>query len=137
MTHYLVNFVLATVGMVGLLYALYYYIRQNPQLASAIKPSVRGGKQLRVCSVLSLEPRKQLYVVGYGEQRFMIATTMDKTELLATLNTDPLSDVAGEVEADSMPPDFTAIGPGSGLMERFRYSLKSVLLNRFTQTKGK
>lgn len=141
MGHYLLNFVLTTIGMVALLYLAYLYVKQTMHIGGINGNFSGKGSGLRVESVLNLEPRKRLYVVGCGTQRFLVATTMDKTELLATLEpgADTQSAVATEmtepccsVVSASAPLDTTA-----GFMDRFRYSLKMVLSNRFTQSGGK
>lgn len=142
--HYLINFVIATVGMVGLLYAIYFYLKHNPQLGgmAAFKP-LQNQRQLQVKSVLNLEPRKRLYVVGYGPQQFLIATTMDKTELLATLETEPpteetsdaMAEPPAEVEASSAPQ---IVDPREeGFWGCLRYSFKLAFADRFYRSGGK
>lgn len=143
MAHYLVNFILATVGMVGLLYAVYFSIRNNPQLGNFAnrKPGSPNSQGLQVKSVLTLEPRKRLYVVGYGQQQYLLATTMDKTELLATLEAEPLPpESSTEPLTEQETPDTGAtspIGPGAGFMENLKYSFKIALTDRFTRLGGK
>lgn len=91
--HYLLNFVIATTGVIGLLYAIYWFLKQNPAILSGIQHRVKasGNKQqaLRVESTLNLEPRKNLYVVSYGAEKFLLATTLDKTELISPLEVIP------------------------------------------------
>jgi flagellar biogenesis protein FliO len=145
MGHYLMNFVLATIGMVGLLYAVYFSIRNNPQFGGLanIKPNA-NQPGLQVKSVLTLEPRKRIYVVGYGQQQFLLATTMDKTELLATLEVAPQPDEDSsepEQSLNTFPEMSTtvtsSIDPGARFMDRLKSSFKIVLAERFTRSGGK
>lgn len=141
MGHYLLNFLLATGGMVVLLYIIYLYIRQHPQLGGMGTVQRRKGPALNIESVVNLEPRKRLYVVAYGQQRFLIATTMEKTELLSTLETEPVDDTLPvEDETLQTPPALDAnplIENSAGFMDRFRYSLRMVFTERFTGLGGK
>ena len=139
MGQYLLSFVLTTLAVVAFLYLVYLYIKQNPQLSSSLKAK-KGNKQglpLWVESSMTLEPRKQLYVIRHGQQRFLIATTVDKTEFLATLETAPQADPETEEETvQSDAPTGTPLSPDAGFMERFGYSLKMVLGERFTRSGG-
>ena len=138
MGHYMLNFLVTTGFMVILLYGVYFYLKSHPNLTgmAQVTPQAKG-KGLKVHSSMSLEPRKRLHVVGYGEQRFLVATTMDKTELLATLESEP----EPEPQVDASPMGLTSqpglaspIDPSAGFMERFRYSLKMVFADRFTRS---
>ncbi len=128
MGHYLLNFVLTTMSVVGLLYLLYLYIKQNPQ----INGKTYGPKQsngLKIESILTLEPRKNLYIVRYGQQRFLIATTVDKTEFLATLEADPSLDTAMETAETSQVSE--VFNQSSSFKDRFQNSLRMVLAEKF------
>lgn len=140
--HSLFNFVFATVGMVVILYAVYFYLKQTMQLGGPGRATPQKGKGLRIESILPLEPRKRLYVVRSGQQRFLIATTMDKTELLTTLEAEPQDAVAEEsTETTTALPGAMSsdcpFDPQGGFMERFRYSLKTVVFDRFMRVGGK
>ena len=50
--------------------------------------STKGGsKFLKVHDTLSLGPRKTLYIVSAGEEKFLIAGDIDKTSLISKLET--------------------------------------------------
>lgn len=81
MGHYLINFAAYTLAMVGLIFlCLLVY-----------KKSVMDGQKgtsaefLAVENRLSLSPRKSLYVVKAGNEKFLIAADVDKTTFLAKL----------------------------------------------------
>jgi flagellar biogenesis protein FliO len=144
--HYIFNFLFTTLGVIILLYAVYIYIRQNPNLGGlGSHPTLGKGPGLAVETVLNLEPRKRLYVVRYGSQRFLLSTTMDKTELLSTLMAEPESEpeeAGPNGTTDQLPvapadPVASPLPPGATFMDRFRYSLKTVLVDRFTRQGGK
>lgn len=148
LSHHLFNFVFATSVVIAFLYLVYLFIRQNPQLVGGLGAGPRlgaqGGRQqgLRIESALSLDARKRLYVIREGQQRFLIATTMDKTELLATL------EPAG-ADADTSPGDLrlsetlpqspaspTSTDIPDSLAARLSWSFKRVWSDRFPKTGG-
>lgn len=80
---YIVNFAIYTMAMLGLIFfALMIYQ----------KASKNGGFGARKNSFLSLEesmsigPRKNLYVVRAGNERFLLSSDMDKTSFIAKLD---------------------------------------------------
>ena len=81
MTHYLLNFSIYTAAMIGVLFlALFVY-----------KSVASGGfnkksSMLKVEDVLNLSPRKNLYVIRAGEEKFLIASDIDKTSLISKLD---------------------------------------------------
>ena len=81
---------IATLGTIGLLYLIYWYLKNNPQhltLMSGFTPvKNETGVSLQIESVIKLDPRKRLHVVRYGDQRFLIATTADKAERISPLD---------------------------------------------------
>ena len=79
---YLTNFIVYTLAMVGMM-MLALFVFKNAT------GSVKKGqsKYLRVHDTLSLGPRKTLYVVSAGEEKFLIAGDVDKTSLISKLQT--------------------------------------------------
>ena len=77
---YLSNFIVYTLAMIGVIgIALMVF-----------KTSMPGGcksssKFLKVHDTLSLGPRKTLYIVSAGEEKFLIAGDVDKTSLISKL----------------------------------------------------
>ncbi len=80
---YLTNFIVYTLAMIGVI-----------MLALMVfKFSSNGGrkgssKYLKVHDTLSLGPRKTLYIVSAGEEKFLIAGDVDKTTLISKLCQD-------------------------------------------------
>lgn len=88
--HYLGSFVGYTLFAIGLIYGAYWFLRKNPNnwlAGPAFQKKVDDKKAalLEVEASLSLEPRKSLYVVRAGQDRFLISTTMEQTQCLAKL----------------------------------------------------
>jgi Flagellar biosynthesis protein, FliO len=102
LSHYLMNFILYTLGAIALMYAAYGYTRRRLGLdkdkaavgsdatavAAAAPPQMPPGVLL-VESTLGLEENKTLYVVKAGNERFLIATSGDSTQCLSRLENEP------------------------------------------------
>lgn len=102
--HYLGSFLLYTLVAIGVIYAAYWYTRRqsthwlNP--LGEKKKSPLAALKLEMESSLALEPRKTLYVVRSGQERFLVSASAEKTDLLAKL--EPLPPV---VSAKSIKTD--------------------------------
>lgn len=78
---YLTNFIVYTLAMVGV-FVLALMVFKN-----ATGTVTKGGsKFLKIHDSLSLGPRKTLYIVSAGEEKFLIAGDVDKTSLISKLN---------------------------------------------------
>lgn len=78
---YLMNFIVYTLAMVGVI-VVALMVFKNTTCFSAKNSS----KYLKVHDTLSLGPRKTLYIVSAGEEKFLIAGDIDKTSLISKLN---------------------------------------------------
>ncbi len=79
---YLANFAIYTMAMIGLIFfALMVYKKFSG--FGDIKPS--KSRMLGVEETISIAPRKTLYVVRAGNERFLIAGDVDKTTLISKL----------------------------------------------------
>lgn len=111
--HYLGSFILYTLVAIGFIYAAYWYARKNSGnlLGGARKP-VNPKTKLEIESVLALEVRKNLYVVRSGNERFLIATSMEGTQFLSRLETTAMP-VIQEVPSESaeIPVEGTVAPP--------------------------
>ena len=78
---YLSNFIVYTFAMIGviMLALLVYKTSTNGTHRS-------GSKILKIQDTLSIGPRKTLYIVSAGEEKFLIAGDVDKTTLISKLN---------------------------------------------------
>lgn len=80
---YLGNFIVYTFAMVGVI-VLALLVFKNSTSAGINRKS----KYLSVIDSLSLAPRKNLYIVSAGDEKFLIAGDVDKTTLISKLNDD-------------------------------------------------
>lgn len=85
MGSYIANFAVYTMAMTGLIFfAVYIY-----------KKVMSGGfrsndsKFLAIEETMSINPRKSLLVVRAGNEKFLVASDMDRTSLIAKLNEQP------------------------------------------------
>ena len=78
---YFANFIVYTIAMVGLIFlALFVYKK------FAINTQVSSKTNfLKIEDALNLAPRKQLFVVRAGNEKFLIASDSDRTTLLSRL----------------------------------------------------
>lgn len=51
----------------------------------------RCGKNLKVLDSISLGARKNLYIIAAGKEKFLIASDVDRTNLISKLNSDTKS----------------------------------------------
>ena len=79
---YLTNFIVYTLAMVGVI-MLSLFVFKFSTTGRNHTPS----KYLKIHDTLSLGPRKTLYVISAGDEKFLIAGDIDKTNLISKLNT--------------------------------------------------
>ena len=105
MSGYLVNFMIYTLAMVGIIFlALFIYKK------TAVMPGGKSrSKFLGVEDVMSLTPRKNLYVVRAGNERFLIASDMERTTLISKLENNSQEENIPVVNTSSVDdlPDIT------------------------------
>lgn len=90
---YLTNFIVYTLAMVGVIVLALFVFK------SATSSGVKGGsKYLKVHDTLSLGPRKTLYIVSAGEEKFLIAGDVDKTTLISKLGTNEKTTTNGNIQ---------------------------------------
>lgn len=81
---YISNFIVYFLAMIGIIIlALYVYKKFN---ISSI--GFRHNNSLLVEDTLSLSPRKTLYVIRNGAERFLIAGDIERTTLISKLKDD-------------------------------------------------
>lgn len=78
---YLVNFAVYTMAMIGL---IFFALMLYKKIAIGGDCSKKSGF-LGVEESISIAPRKNLYVVRAGNERFLIAGDVDKTTLISKL----------------------------------------------------
>ena len=100
MSGYLINFMVYTLAMVGLIFlALFVYKK------TAIMPGGKSrSKFLDVEDVMSLTPRKSLYVIRAGKEKFLIASDMERTTLISKLDSGTrMEDLNKNTSIDDLP----------------------------------
>lgn len=76
---YLLNFIVYTAAMIGIIFAaLFVYKKTSVNFQSS-------SKFLKVEDSISLSPRKQLFVVKAGNERFLVASDAERTNLISKL----------------------------------------------------
>jgi len=79
---YLTNFIVYMLAMAGVLAVTVLIFKQATNGGN----KVSGGKCLKVLDTLSIGPRKTLYIVSAGEEKFLIAGDTERTTLISKLN---------------------------------------------------
>lgn len=80
---YLANFIVYTLAMVGVIVVALMVFKNSTGISKK-----GGSKYLKVHDTLSLGPRKTLYIVSAGNEKFLIAGDVDKTSLISKLNSE-------------------------------------------------
>jgi len=78
---YLTNFIVYTLAMVGVIGLALLVFKFSSGTGCKSK-----SKYLQVIDTMSIGPRKTLYIVSAGEEKFLIAGDVDKTTLISKLN---------------------------------------------------
>ncbi len=79
---YLANFMVYTFAMVGVIVIALLVFKNVTSQGTGTK-----SKYLKVIDSMSLAPRKTLYIVSTGREKFLIAGDVDKTTLISKLET--------------------------------------------------
>lgn len=95
---YLANFMVYTLAMVGVIVVALLIFK------NATSGGITGGKSkyLKIIDTLNLAPRKTLYIVSTGREKFLIAGDVDKTSLISKLETVEDCGAAYEIRNDRM-----------------------------------
>ena len=85
---YLTNFIVYTLAMVGVIVLALMVFK------GATNSTVKGGsKFLKIQDSLSIGPRKTLYIISAGEEKFLIAGDVDKTTLISKLQSNENTEI--------------------------------------------
>lgn len=82
MAHYIISFTVYTLAMSGLIALALFVYKKVTNISSLNKNS----KILSIEETMMINPRKTLMIVKAGNERFLIASDIDKTSLIAKLN---------------------------------------------------
>lgn len=79
---YLINFLVYSMAMVGLLFVCLMVYKKT----MANNYSKKNSEELTVENAMNLSARKTLYIVKAGNEKFLIASDAERTTFLARLN---------------------------------------------------
>jgi flagellar biogenesis protein FliO len=97
MSTYLINFIVYTTAMVGIIFlAVFVYKKCSCSVVSK-------SKFLNIEDCISLAPRKSLYVVRAGNERFLVAGDADKTTLISKLDENSKNMEVVKSSVDDLP----------------------------------
>lgn len=82
MGHYMISFSIYTMAMVGLIFGALFVFK-----AFSNKCFSKKSSMLTIEDTMSLSPRKTLYVINAKNESFLIASDVDRTSLIAKLDT--------------------------------------------------
>lgn len=85
MTGYLMHIIFYTMAMIGII--LVGFIIAKKSLTGLYTQNPKN-KFLSIENYISIEPRKNIYVLKAGTERFLISTNSDQTQLLTKLDPD-------------------------------------------------
>lgn len=92
MTGYLINFAVYTLAMVGVIFLALMVFKKT----ALNQHSQSNTKTLSVEESISLSPRKSLYIIKAGMERFLIASDIERTTMLSKLNSNSIQKVLEE-----------------------------------------
>lgn len=81
MAHYIISFMVYTLAMSGLIALALFVYKKVTNVSSTAKRT----KTLAIEEIMSINPRKTLMIVKAGNERFLIASDVDKTTLISKL----------------------------------------------------
>lgn len=122
---YLANFMVYTLAMIGVIAIALLVFKNSVSFGSGAK-----SKSLKVLDSLSLAPRKTLYVVSAGNEKFLIAGDVSQTTLISKLQDSAQNVVPTQVETSFK--DTMAALPKSKYMDMSNIGIKSSQTTPYT-----
>ncbi|EKE03703.1 MAG: hypothetical protein ACD_20C00162G0005 [uncultured bacterium] len=118
MTGYIVSFTVYTLAMIGVLLIGFIVVKKS--LIPGYNPTAKN-KFLSVETSLSLEPRKNLYIVKAGSERFLISTDAQSSNFLAKLDADnmPVIEESADHKSNKVNPDLNMAFPVLNFTKKF------------------
>lgn len=84
MGHYIIQFSIYTMAMIGLIFfALFVYKKFAISTLSLKRKGI-----LNIEDALGLSPRKTLYIIKAGKEKFLIAADLERTTLISKLEAE-------------------------------------------------
>lgn len=125
---YLINFTIYTLAMLGIIFIAFIIAKKSLSLGG-----IPGHKtnSLAIENRLSLEPRKNLYIIKAGEERFLISTDGEGSRFLTKLQQNDIDVYKEENGNNSEEFDFkksiamSNVTSNSSVMRRILQKLNS------------
>lgn len=124
---YLGNFIVYALAMVGVI-AVSLLIFKNATCGTINKNS----KNLKVVDTISLAPRKVLYIVSAGQEKFLIAGDVDRTTLISKLEDKKIL----AAEPTSFKETMEQLPKPINYMDKSNIGIKSSLLDSSKKNNG-
>ena len=118
---YLANFMVYTFAMVGVIVIALLVFKNATSQGTGAK-----SKYLKVIDSMSLAPRKTLYIVSTGKEKFLIAGDVDKTTLISKLETNVQTEEISSKETFQQTMQSLS---KSNYMDKSNIGIKSSLLH--------
>lgn len=116
---YLMNFIVYTTAMIGIIF-LAVFVYKKFSLTGTSK-----SQFLNVEDCINLAPRKQLYVVRAGKERFLIASDVNNTSLISKLDENiPVKNIS-QRSIDDLP-SIVNIQSGQGSKRVFKNIINNI-----------
>ena len=136
---YLANFMVYTLAMIGVISIALLVFKNTSTFGGGAK-----SKNLKVVDSLTIAPRKTLYVVSTGKEKFLIAGDVNKTTLISKLESQEAElkmpelgiskDESIEALAHKSFKDTMASLPKSKYMDRSNIGINSSMLTTRSET---
>ena len=136
---YLANFMVYTLAMIGVISIALLVFKNTSTFGGGGK-----SKHLKVVDSLTIAPRKTLYVVSTGKEKFLIAGDVSKTTLISKLESQDAElkmpelgiskDESIEALAHKSFKDTMASLPKSKYMDRSNIGINSSMLTTRSET---
>jgi len=125
MRGYILNFTFYTLAMIGVILLGYVVVRKS--LAGMSSQSSKG-KFLSIESALALEPRKNIYVLKAGSERFLVSTNLDQTQLLTKLDSENIpSTEIFETEINNISPFISKFNQKSSVVIKMAEKIHTLI----------
>lgn len=85
MSGYLMSFTFYTLAMIGVILIGYVIAKKS---LNGVYSQTSKNKFLSIESVLTIEPRKNIYLLKAGSERFLISANADQTQFLTKLDSE-------------------------------------------------
>ena len=90
---YLTNFIVYTLAMVGVIVIALLVFKNSTCFHTGTK-----SKYLKILDSMTIAPRKTLYIISAGQEKFLIAGDVDKTTLISKLESNLQEDIRQNIE---------------------------------------